>query len=205
MRAPPTQLLKGGFRVRLLLSLSPQRLPSSPHAASLSPVPRAVYWLGLLTHLQSDEVPRKRLPCLRDLVVMYEACTVDDVYEVMRHMISGGRIAADPPPFPSLGPDSFPFSRADPPFSVAPSVLPFLLFFRPSFLSSCPTVRRKAYAALAMEDKDIFSCVGVSGPQDPASPLDGAAAGSEALAKQPLPPRAPANPRPGRGSTVAAG
>ena len=61
----------------------------------------------------------------------------------------------------------------------------------------------QAYAALAMEDKDIFSCVGVSGPQDPANPL--AAAAAEPLAKQPLPHRAPANPRPGRGSTAAAG
>ncbi|KAL4457809.1 hypothetical protein ABPG75_012674 [Micractinium tetrahymenae] len=40
-----------------------------------------LYWLGLLTHLQADCVPLKSLDCLRDLRDMYEAATVDDVYD----------------------------------------------------------------------------------------------------------------------------
>lgn len=39
------------------------------------------YWLGLLTHLQSEAVPQKSLECLRDLVTMYEAATVDDIID----------------------------------------------------------------------------------------------------------------------------
>lgn len=38
------------------------------------------YLLGLLTHLQSDLVPRKSLSCLKDWPDMLEACTVEDVY-----------------------------------------------------------------------------------------------------------------------------
>lgn len=30
------------------------------------------FWLGLLTHLQSDRVPHKRLECLRDLTACYQ-------------------------------------------------------------------------------------------------------------------------------------
>jgi len=37
------------------------------------------YWLALLTHLQSEAVPLKTPQCLRDLVAMYEACTIEDV------------------------------------------------------------------------------------------------------------------------------
>ena len=40
-----------------------------------------LYWLSLLTHLQADCVPLKSLDCLRDLRDMYEAATVDDVYD----------------------------------------------------------------------------------------------------------------------------
>mgnify|MGYP001810764324 FL=1 len=40
-----------------------------------------LYWLGLLTHLQSDCVPLKSLDCLRDLRDMYEAAQVEDVYD----------------------------------------------------------------------------------------------------------------------------
>lgn len=40
------------------------------------------YWVGLLTHIQSDQVPNKRLECLRDLVPLYEACTVEDMYDI---------------------------------------------------------------------------------------------------------------------------
>lgn len=44
-----------------------------------------LYWLGLLTHLQRDEVPGKTVDILRDLVTMYEAATVDDIYEALQH------------------------------------------------------------------------------------------------------------------------
>lgn len=44
-----------------------------------------LYWLGLLTHLQRDEVPGKTVDVLRDLVSMYEAATVDDIYEALQH------------------------------------------------------------------------------------------------------------------------
>ncbi|KAK3240438.1 hypothetical protein CYMTET_49716 [Cymbomonas tetramitiformis] len=43
------------------------------------------YWLGLLTHLQSDAVPGKDLNCLRDLPAMYESARVEDIY----HAYSG--------------------------------------------------------------------------------------------------------------------
>jgi hypothetical protein len=39
------------------------------------------YWLGLLTHLQSPDVPYKRVECLRDLRSMYESATIDDLYD----------------------------------------------------------------------------------------------------------------------------
>jgi hypothetical protein len=39
------------------------------------------YWLGLLTHLQSPDVPYKRVECLRDLRSMYECATIDDLYD----------------------------------------------------------------------------------------------------------------------------
>lgn len=38
-----------------------------------------LYRLGLLTHLQSSEVPLKVPECLRDLRAMYEAATIDDI------------------------------------------------------------------------------------------------------------------------------
>lgn len=44
------------------------------------------YWLSLLTHLQADSVPSKRLECLRDLNAMYEATTIDDVYEAYSYL-----------------------------------------------------------------------------------------------------------------------
>lgn len=39
------------------------------------------YWLGLLTHLQSPSVPYKSIDCLRDLRPMFEAVTLEDVYQ----------------------------------------------------------------------------------------------------------------------------
>lgn len=38
-----------------------------------------MYRLGLLTHLQSNDVPLKVPECLRDLRAMYEAATIDDI------------------------------------------------------------------------------------------------------------------------------
>ncbi|KAL9227600.1 hypothetical protein vseg_003272 [Gypsophila vaccaria] len=38
------------------------------------------YWLGLLAHLQAASIPRKDLTCIKDLVFLYEAATVEDVY-----------------------------------------------------------------------------------------------------------------------------
>ena len=39
------------------------------------------YWLALLTHLQSEAVPLKSVECLRDLRAMYEAITVEDIFD----------------------------------------------------------------------------------------------------------------------------
>ena len=39
------------------------------------------YWLGLMTHLQADSVPMKSIECLRDLKLMHEAATIDDIYD----------------------------------------------------------------------------------------------------------------------------
>jgi hypothetical protein len=64
-----------------------------------------IYRLGLLTHLQSNEVPLKVPECLRDLRLMYEAATIDDIND--------------------------------------------------------------AYAQFAMDDDNVFTCVGTSGPTAP--------------------------------------
>lgn len=44
-----------------------------------------MYWLGLLTHLQSSAVPGKVPECLRDLRLMYEAATIDDINDAYLH------------------------------------------------------------------------------------------------------------------------
>ncbi|KAH7434480.1 hypothetical protein KP509_06G019300 [Ceratopteris richardii] len=38
------------------------------------------YWLGLLTHIQSSKVERKDISCIRDRFKLYEAATIEDVY-----------------------------------------------------------------------------------------------------------------------------
>lgn len=43
------------------------------------------YWLALLTHIQSPAVPLKSMECLRDMTLMYDAITVDDIYEAYNH------------------------------------------------------------------------------------------------------------------------
>ena len=47
------------------------------------------YWLGLITHMQNDQVPFKSVLCLRDLKVMYEAATVEDIYHMYNHFNFG--------------------------------------------------------------------------------------------------------------------
>ena len=67
------------------------------------------YWLSLLTHLQADAVPSKRLECLRDLKAMYEATTIDDVYEAYSYLELDdnsiwsciGTSGKNPPPAPT--------------------------------------------------------------------------------------------------------
>eukprot|EP00897_Mesotaenium_endlicherianum_P002978 jgi/Mesen1/2708/ME000168S01777 len=44
------------------------------------------HWLGLLTHVQSDVVPRKDVGCIRDLPYLYEVATADDVYNAYNHL-----------------------------------------------------------------------------------------------------------------------
>uniref|UniRef100_A0A061SA19 Insulinase (Peptidase family m16) family protein isoform 2 n=1 Tax=Tetraselmis sp. GSL018 TaxID=582737 RepID=A0A061SA19_9CHLO len=67
------------------------------------------YWLSLLTHLQAPSVPSKRLECLRDLRAMYEAATLEDVYEAFSYLRldeqsvftcvgTSGKTAPPPPP-----------------------------------------------------------------------------------------------------------
>lgn len=50
-----------------------------------------LYWLGLLTHLQCDGVPLKSAACLRDLRAMYEAATIEDIYDAYNQV--GQRLA----------------------------------------------------------------------------------------------------------------
>ncbi|KAH9694153.1 Stromal processing peptidase [Citrus sinensis] len=38
------------------------------------------YWLGLLAHLQASSVPRKDISCIKDLMSLYEAASVEDIY-----------------------------------------------------------------------------------------------------------------------------
>ena len=43
------------------------------------------YWLALLTHIQSPAVPLKSVECLRDMTLMYDSITVEDIYEAYNH------------------------------------------------------------------------------------------------------------------------
>ncbi|GAB2227260.1 hypothetical protein Droror1_Dr00009075 [Drosera rotundifolia] len=38
------------------------------------------YWLGLLAHLQAGSVPRKDISCIKDMMSLYEAATIEDIY-----------------------------------------------------------------------------------------------------------------------------
>ncbi|KAJ4963796.1 hypothetical protein NE237_023735 [Protea cynaroides] len=45
-----------------------------------------VYWLGLLAHLQAASVPRKDISCIKDLSLLYEAATIEDIYWAYKHL-----------------------------------------------------------------------------------------------------------------------
>ncbi|GAA0138514.1 metalloprotease [Lithospermum erythrorhizon] len=38
------------------------------------------YWLGLISHLQATSVPRKGISCIKDLTLLYESATIEDIY-----------------------------------------------------------------------------------------------------------------------------
>ncbi|XP_077254187.1 insulinase (Peptidase family M16) family protein isoform X2 [Tasmannia lanceolata] len=44
------------------------------------------YWLGLLAHLQASSVPRKDIACIKDLPLLYEAATIEDVNLAYEHL-----------------------------------------------------------------------------------------------------------------------
>ncbi|RZC54766.1 hypothetical protein C5167_013622 [Papaver somniferum] len=44
------------------------------------------YWLGLLAHLQASSVPRKDISCIKDLTLLYEAATIEDIYEAYNQL-----------------------------------------------------------------------------------------------------------------------
>lgn len=44
------------------------------------------YWLGLLAHLQASFVPRKDITCIKDLTMLYEAATIEDIYLAYEHL-----------------------------------------------------------------------------------------------------------------------
>ncbi|KAI8464353.1 MAG: LuxS/MPP-like metallohydrolase [Monoraphidium minutum] len=89
-----------------------------------------VYWLGLLTHLQSPGVPYKRVECLRDLRAMYEAANVDDIYEAYDCLAIGegevftcvGTSGKSPPPAPDAARLAAMYGAAPP--AAAPGPLP---------------------------------------------------------------------------------
>uniref|UniRef100_A0A0E0C8Z7 Peptidase M16 N-terminal domain-containing protein n=1 Tax=Oryza meridionalis TaxID=40149 RepID=A0A0E0C8Z7_9ORYZ len=44
------------------------------------------YWLGLLAHLQSSSVPRKLISCIKELTMLYESATIEDLYLAYEHL-----------------------------------------------------------------------------------------------------------------------
>lgn len=44
------------------------------------------YWLGLLDHLQASSVPRKDISCIKDLTMLYEIATIEDIYLAYEHL-----------------------------------------------------------------------------------------------------------------------
>ncbi|KAK9135528.1 hypothetical protein Syun_014858 [Stephania yunnanensis] len=44
------------------------------------------YWLGLMAHIQASSVPRKDLSCIKELQLLYEAATIEDIYIAYEHL-----------------------------------------------------------------------------------------------------------------------
>ncbi|OVA08777.1 Peptidase M16 [Macleaya cordata] len=44
------------------------------------------YWLGLLAHVQASSVPRKDVSCIKELPSLYEAATIEDIYQAYEHL-----------------------------------------------------------------------------------------------------------------------
>ncbi|XP_073003346.1 stromal processing peptidase, chloroplastic [Typha latifolia] len=44
------------------------------------------YWLGLIDHLQASSVPRKDISCIKDLTMLYEIATIEDIYLAYEHL-----------------------------------------------------------------------------------------------------------------------
>lgn len=44
------------------------------------------YWLGLLAHLQATSVPRKDVSCIKDMTLLYEAATIEDLYVAYQYL-----------------------------------------------------------------------------------------------------------------------
>ncbi|KAI0496559.1 hypothetical protein KFK09_022879 [Dendrobium nobile] len=44
------------------------------------------YWLGLLAHLQASSVPRKDITCIKDLTLLYEAASIEDIYVAYQYL-----------------------------------------------------------------------------------------------------------------------
>ncbi|KAF6159744.1 hypothetical protein GIB67_030002 [Kingdonia uniflora] len=84
------------------------------------------YWLGLLAHLQASSVPRKDISCIKELPSLYEAATIEDIYQAYEHLkVDEGSL------FSCIGiaganatEDSFASLEEEEPFSGLPGVLP---------------------------------------------------------------------------------
>ncbi|XP_020081368.1 stromal processing peptidase, chloroplastic-like [Ananas comosus] len=44
------------------------------------------YWLGLLAHLQAPSIARKGISCIKDLTLLYDIATVEDIYLAYEHL-----------------------------------------------------------------------------------------------------------------------
>ncbi|PIA34142.1 hypothetical protein AQUCO_03800008v1 [Aquilegia coerulea] len=44
------------------------------------------YWLGLLAHVQASSVPRKDVACIKEMPLLYEVATIEDVYLAYEHL-----------------------------------------------------------------------------------------------------------------------
>nr|CAD1831278.1 unnamed protein product [Ananas comosus var. bracteatus] len=44
------------------------------------------YWLGLLAHLQAPSIAKKGISCIKDLTLLYDIATVEDIYLAYEHL-----------------------------------------------------------------------------------------------------------------------